>query len=100
MKIGLDIGGSHISIGVISKNHELILQNEKEIKIAESKNPNEVLLNNIIQMIEDIISKFGEENIELIGISAPRQDREWKNYCCRKSKYKKYGNSKTIKRKI
>lgn len=72
MKIGLDIGGSHISIGVVDNNHELILQKENEIRIGETRDPNEVLLNNIIQMIEDIINKIGKENVELIGISAPR----------------------------
>lgn len=72
MKIGLDIGGSHISIGVVNENYELVLQKENEIKIGEAKNPNEVLLNNIIQMVEDIINKIGNENVELIGISAPR----------------------------
>lgn len=72
MKIGLDIGGSHIAIGVVNDNYELILKKENEIKISEAQNPNEVLLNNIIQMIENIIKKIGKENIELIGISAPR----------------------------
>lgn len=72
MKIGLDIGGSHISIGVVNKNYELIVQKENEIKLSEAKNPNEVLLNNIIRMIEDTMNKIGKENVELIGVSAPR----------------------------
>lgn len=74
MKIGLDIGGSHIAIGVVNEHHELVLHKENEIKISEAKNSNEVLLNNMIQMLEDVINEIGKENVELIGISAPRKN--------------------------
>ncbi len=71
MKIGLDIGGSHIAIGVINKNYELILKEEKDIKISESENPNKTLQDNVIQLIYNIISKFDKDNIELIGLACP-----------------------------
>lgn len=80
MKIGLDIGGSHIAIGVVNEQYELILKEEKEIKISESKNPNETLYNSMIQMIEEIIQKIGQNNLELIGLACPRKYKERKNY--------------------
>lgn len=73
MKIGIDIGGSHIAIGVVNENYEIVLQKENEIKIGETKNPNETLLNIMIQMIEETIKNIGEENLELIGVSVPRK---------------------------
>lgn len=82
MKIGLDIGGSHIAVGIINDNYEIILKEEKDIKISESENPNETLYNNLIKIIEYTISKVDKENLELIGLACPRQYRKWKNYRC------------------
>lgn len=73
MKIGLDIGGSHIAIGLVNDNCELVLKKEKDIKISESKNPEITLKNNIIELIENVISKIGKDYIELIGIACPRK---------------------------
>ena len=73
MKIGLDIGGSHIAIGLINQNNELILKSEKDIKISEAKNPNKTLQDNLIILIEELISKFGDNEIELIGLACPRK---------------------------
>ncbi len=72
MKIGLDIGGSHIAIGLVNSNNEIILKKEKDIKISESKNPNKTLQDNIIALIEDMTNKFQNEKIELIGLAFPR----------------------------
>lgn len=73
MKIGLDIGGSHISIGVIDESYKLIAKEEKEIKISESKEPNKTLYDNIIQMIENTISKIDKTTLDTIGIACPRR---------------------------
>ncbi len=88
MKIGLDIGGSHIAIGVINENYELVLKEEKDIKISQSANPNETLYINICKMIENIISRLGKNNVELIGIACPRKYRKWQDYKSSKFKYK------------
>lgn len=70
MKIGLDIGGSHIAIGVINNNYELILKEERDIKIYEFENPSVALYNNIIQIIEKILEKTNIEELELIGLAS------------------------------
>lgn len=77
MKIGLDVGGSHIAIGAINEDYTLVLKNEKDIKISDSKNPEKTLFDNIVLLIEDMINKIGTENVELIGISAPRKHKKW-----------------------
>lgn len=71
MKIGLDIGGSHIAIGVINDENKLLQKYEKDIKISESTNPEKYLLDNIIMLIEDMIGKIGKDKIDLIGIACP-----------------------------
>lgn len=72
MKIGLDIGGSHIAIGMVNNDNKIILKREKDIKISEAKNPNKTLQDNMIDLIEDMINKFQNEKIELIGLAFPR----------------------------
>lgn len=73
MKIGLDIGGSHIAVGIVNDNYELILKEEKDIKISETKNPEQTLQNTINMLIDNIISQVGLQNIELIGLACPRK---------------------------
>lgn len=73
MKIGLDIGGSHIAVGIVNDNYELILKEEKDIKISEAKNPEQTLQNTINMLIDNIISQVGLQNIELIGVACPRK---------------------------
>lgn len=71
MKIGLDIGGSHIAIGIVNNENKLLQKYEKDIKISESKNPKECLLDNIVLLIEDVISKIDKNKVDLIGVACP-----------------------------
>lgn len=71
MKIGLDIGGSHIAIGVVNNENKLLQKYEKDIKISESQNPKKYLLDNIIMLIEDVIGKMSKDKIDLIGVACP-----------------------------
>lgn len=71
MKIGLDIGGSHIAIGIVNNENKLLQKYEKDIKISESKNPKECLLDNIVLLIEDVISKIDKNKVNLIGVACP-----------------------------
>lgn len=68
MKIGIDIGGSHVAVGIIDKNGEIIEKFEKDIKSI-----GEYAKAEISTYIVEIISKIKEDyNIEKIGIGAPR----------------------------
>lgn len=73
MKIGLDIGGSHIAIGIVNDKYELLLKEEQDIKISEARNPEQTLQNTINMLIDNVINQVGLQNIELIGLACPRK---------------------------
>lgn len=73
MKIGIDLGGSHISIGLIDKNFVI-----KEKRSFYMNDRNEMSIKNFIlssikEGIEDILnaSKIDIKDIEMIGIATP-----------------------------
>lgn len=72
MKIGIDIGGSHIGIGLIEDDEILVLK-QRNFNREDRENFKE----NIIRYIEKFISEILEEknifinDIELIGIASP-----------------------------
>lgn len=74
MKIGIDIGGSHISVGLINKMGKLIRKTEKDINAEINKeNYSIILVNTIIDLISDVLEeeKIDISKIGLIGIAVP-----------------------------
>ena len=71
MKIGIDMGGSHVAIGVVNENGEIVEKFEKDIKTIgdEAKNG---ISSYVIECVSKIIEKY---NIEKIGIGAPGTPR-------------------------
>lgn len=66
MKIGIDIGGSHIGVAAIDEKGKIIEKLEKDIQ--KSSNIKE----NIVNYVDEAISKFSKiGDIEYIGIAAP-----------------------------
>ena len=68
MNIGIDIGGSHIGIGVVDKNGIIIEKVEKRILSQEKKNIKEILEKYITEQIEELSKKY---KISKIGICSP-----------------------------
>lgn len=72
MKIGIDIGGSHIGIGLINEKYEIIDKVERNWTEEEKKD----LWNNMqpimIELLKEIINKNGLKEIEKIGIGFPK----------------------------
>ena len=67
MKIGIDMGGSHVAIGIVNENGKIIEKFEKDIKTVGDQAKAE-----ISTYIIEIISKIKENhNIEKIGIVSP-----------------------------
>ena len=67
MKIGIDMGGSHVAIGIVNENGKIIEKFEKDIKTVGDQAKAE-----ISTYIIEIISKIKENhNIEKIGIGSP-----------------------------
>ena len=54
MKIGIDIGGSHIGIGLVNSNGTIILKEEKFIKDKSNieKKIEEYITENVIKMLQ------------------------------------------------
>lgn len=72
MKIGIDIGGSHIAVGLIN-NGNIINKKEKDIKNIDRKNIKKFLIDTIVKSINQILkeNKITIRKIEKIGMSAP-----------------------------
>ena len=70
MKIGIDIGGSHLGIGLINSNGKIIAKEEKDIhNNAKNKNYGEQLVELITKILEK--KKIKIQEISLIGIAVP-----------------------------
>ena len=66
MKIGTDIGGSHISVGLINEKNEIIKKTDQDLHIKEN------MPDYILQYLKEQISLLaGNEKIDVIGISVP-----------------------------
>lgn len=70
MNIGVDIGGSHIGIGIVNNNGKILEKIEHKINYVEKINIQDFLINEIIDTIKKWISEK-KENVEKIGIGAP-----------------------------
>ena len=72
MKIGIDVGGSHIGLGLVNKEGKLILKKEKDYEKKES-DMSSIVLETIVKLIKELIEKNAvkKENIESIGIAFP-----------------------------
>ena len=72
MRIGIDVGGSHIGLGLVNKDGKLVLKAEKDYdKIQEDMS--NIVLETIIELINKIIDNndVKKEEIESIGIAFP-----------------------------
>lgn len=83
MKIGIDIGGSHIATGLVDKNGKLISKESRDInisKIDDEKRVESIL----IEIIENEINMLLEKNdftvgdISKIGIAVPGSPKDTK----------------------
>lgn len=70
MKIGIDIGGSHVAIGVVNRSGKILKQIEKDYTEDEKKSGKliEIAENFIVQSIDGIKKKY---KVESIGIAIP-----------------------------
>ena len=68
MKVGIDLGGSHIAIGVVNNKGKIIEKFEKRILNNEKKYIEKTIEKNIFEHIKDLSTKY---KIEEIGIAAP-----------------------------
>lgn len=68
MKIGIDLGGSHIAIGVINDKNFIIEKTEKRLLAKEKKYIKTAIESYIIENVKDLTAKY---KITEIGIAVP-----------------------------
>lgn len=74
MKIGIDIGGSHVAVGLIDQSGIIICKSEKNISNQSNEEKFlEKLINTIIEQIEYVLEskKYSIDSVSLIGIAVP-----------------------------
>ena len=72
MKIGIDIGGSHIAVGLIN-NENIIAKKERDIEEQDKHNIEQFIINIIVKFINELLEEYNLtiNEIELIGIASP-----------------------------
>lgn len=74
MRIGVDIGGSHIAVGLINDKYELITKKDISIKeLSYDISIKEKIEKTIVEFIKEILieNDLNENNIQVIGIGSP-----------------------------
>lgn len=74
MKIGIDVGGSHVGIGLINKSGTIIAKEEQDLNNnLKDENYNQKLVETIIGLITKILDKkkIDIKEITLIGMAIP-----------------------------
>ena len=75
MKIGIDLGGSHIGIGVISNEGKVVEKQEIDLNTAIISNIPQFIEEYVLKMIANMIEKY---SIDFIGIASPGTPKEGK----------------------
>ena len=73
MKIGVDIGGSHIAIGVVDETGRIVEKIERRLTSTEKKNIKKYIEEYIIEHIQLFEKKY---KIYEIGIAIPGRAKE------------------------
>ena len=68
MKVGIDLGGSHIAIGVVNSKGRIIEKIEKRILESEKKEITKTIENYILENIKQLTKKY---KITELGIAIP-----------------------------
>lgn len=74
MKIGIDLGGGHIGIGLVDENNEILEKKEHNWTDEEKENLDNSIPNVCIQLIKQIMIENNILKIEKIGVGYPYKD--------------------------
>ena len=72
MKIGIDVGGSHIGLGIVNENGIILYKKEKDY-VVRTKDMSKIVIDTIIELIEKLIQEnnINIQEVESIGIAIP-----------------------------
>ncbi len=78
MKIGIDIGGSHIAVGLIDSKGNIVVKKEKNINSEGRKNIDKLIEETTAIAINEILrdNNIKAEDIEKIGIACPGTSKD------------------------
>lgn len=78
MKIGIDLGGSHVAIGMVDDNHEIIEKRTYYMSDKGSSTLESYIISSIIKGINEILNSTCRKlsKIESIGISTPGNPKD------------------------
>lgn len=81
MKIGVDLGGSHIGVGLIDGS-SLVEAKDKILERKDRIDIESTIINSITNMANELCKENNIDisDIELIGIASPRNYFKWSNY--------------------
>ena len=79
MRIGIDLGGSHIGVGLVNEE-KIFYKCEKNFTKEDKKDIKQAIKGYISEAIQNISELWNLKNIEMIGISMPRKNTKWYNY--------------------
>ncbi len=73
MKIGIDLGGSHVGVSIVNKSGEIIAKKELDIKPKDKEDSENFILVSMLKLINKVLDakNMSIKDIELIGIAAP-----------------------------
>lgn len=73
MRIGIDLGGSHIGVGLVDDFGNIIIKKEEEISIQDKLNIERKIEETIVKYINEIMleKQIDDKEIEFIGIACP-----------------------------
>ncbi len=73
MNIGIDIGGSHIGVGLVGSSGKIINKKEVDITEKDKKNIEKMIINTIINFIKSILKEqdISAKELGYIGIASP-----------------------------
>lgn len=78
MKIGIDIGGSHIAVGLVDNKGKIVAKKEKNTNAEDRKNIYKAIEETIAVSINEILrdKNIKIEEIEMIGIACPGTSKD------------------------
>ncbi len=76
MRIGIDLGGSHIGVGLIYKD-KILDTRQKNFVDSDKINIRKTVIENAISMTNELLEAqyVKKEDIDLVGIASPRTYR-------------------------
>ena len=73
MRIGIDLGGSHIGVGLVDKE-KIVYKYERSFTAEDKNDIRQGVKRHISEAIQNISKIEDLKRIEMIGISAPREN--------------------------